>query len=127
MLGWGERGQLHLGKVLDLRRQPGGQIKTEDDKKAEDLHAALASTDSDDKAEAKAEAGSDPAPPATNDNAAQSEAVTEQLIVKKEQVEAEEPTALPPQKKVKLEHHKENDEWDDGGIQDDDLVGVGLI
>lgn len=113
-----------MGKVLDLRRQPGGQIKPEDDKKVEDPAAALASTDGDEKAGAKAEADSGPAPPAVNDDAAQSEAVTKQVIVKKEQVESEEPIALPPQKKVKLEHPEENDEWDDGGIQDDDLVGL---
>lgn len=120
MHGWGERGQLHLGKVLDLRRQSGGQIKPEDDKKTEDSQAALASADGD----KKAEADIDPAPPATNHDAALSEAVVEQGIVKKEQAEAEEPIALPPQKKVKLEHPAEVDEWDDGGIQDDDLVGL---
>ncbi|KAK9897322.1 hypothetical protein P389DRAFT_183270 [Cystobasidium minutum MCA 4210] len=119
--GWGERGHLNLGKVLDLRRQANGQVKVEEEKPSIDTNA-----DVPEEVVVKARVDPDIPPSDPAVQVADGEGVGDSTSVKKEEPsEQEESLVEPPAKKVKVEADTDkSEEWDDGGIADDDLVGL---
>lgn len=112
---WGEKAQLRLASILDLRRQEDGTlfgaVKTEDDKPAAPP------------AEEKLAEGTDLIQPTVKTEEGDPPAPKQPLFAPKAEDEAEESpdAAAPPSKKVKLE---EDFDDDDGGISDSDLAGL---